>query len=93
DWPQQSRTIELFANGDGTLSLFGTILDHAAPAAAPPPGPAALQTETQLASLSRVIGWNDPQRPPKPASGEPETIRAGLRGDRNVELLLRDPRR
>ncbi|HEV2814774.1 MAG TPA: hypothetical protein VGW10_16075, partial [Solirubrobacteraceae bacterium] len=72
DWPQQSRTIELFANGDGTLSLFGTILDHAAPAAAPPPGPAALLTETQLASLSRVIGWNDPQRPPKPASGEPE---------------------
>jgi hypothetical protein len=93
DWPQQSRTLELFDNGDGTLSLFGTVLDHAAPAAAPPPGPADAFTEAQLSSLSRVIAWNDPQRPPKPASGEPDTIRAGTRADRNVELMLRDPRR
>src|SRR3712207_1613975 len=28
DWPQQSRTIEIMDNRDGTLSLFGTILDH-----------------------------------------------------------------
>jgi 3',5'-cyclic AMP phosphodiesterase CpdA len=93
DFPQQSRTIELFDNRDGTLSLFGTIIDHAAPAAAPPPGPADLLTDAQLASLSRTIAWNDPQRPPKPASGEPETIRAGLPEDRNVELVIRDPRR
>jgi 3',5'-cyclic AMP phosphodiesterase CpdA len=93
DWPQQSRTIELFDNRDGTLSLFGTIINHDTPAEAPPAGPAELLTEPQLASLSRVIAWNDPQRPPKPASGEPETDRDGARTDRNVELVIRDPRR
>ncbi len=92
DWPQQSRTLELFDNRDGTLSLFGTVLDHAAPAAAPAPGAADVFAETQLASLSRTIAWNDPQRPPKPASGEPRTNRRGTRADRNVELVLRDPR-
>ena len=93
DWPQQSRTIELFDNADGTLSLVGTILDHDAPAAAPPPGPADAFTPAQLASLGRAIAWNDPQRPPKPASGEPNTARAGTPADRNVELLIRDPRK
>ncbi|HEX8206402.1 MAG TPA: hypothetical protein VF587_10120, partial [Solirubrobacteraceae bacterium] len=93
DWPQQSRTLELFDNRDGTLSLFGTVLDHAAPAEVPPPGPAAGFTDAQLASLGRAIGWNDPQRPPKPPSGEPDTVRAGTETDRNVELLIRDPRR
>jgi metallophosphoesterase (TIGR03767 family) len=93
DWPQQSRTLEIFDNRDGTLSLFGTIVDHAAPADAPPPGPAAAFTEPQLASLSRAIAHNDPQRPPKPPSGEPSTLRAGTRADRNVELVIRDPRR
>ena len=28
DWPQQSRLIEFMDNRDGTLSIFGTILDH-----------------------------------------------------------------
>ena len=92
DWPQQSRTLELFDNRDGTLSLFGTIIDHAAPAEVPPPGPADGFTDAQLASLGRAIAWNDPQRPPKPPSGEPDTLRAGKRADRNVELLIRDPR-
>ncbi len=32
DWPQQSRLIEVMDNRDGTLSLFGTVLDSAAPA-------------------------------------------------------------
>ena len=40
DWPEQSRTIEVMDNKDGTLSLFGTLLDSAAPAAAPAPGTA-----------------------------------------------------
>ena len=34
DWPQQSRLLEIFDNEDGTLSIFGTILDHASPATA-----------------------------------------------------------
>jgi metallophosphoesterase (TIGR03767 family) len=93
DWPQQSRTLELFDNRDGTLSLFGTVLDSAAPAAVPPPGPAGAFTDEQLSSLGRAIAWNDPQRPPKPTSGEPDTLRAGTEDDRNVELLIRDPRR
>ena len=42
DWPEQSRTIEVMDNRDGTLSLFGTLLDSAAPAAAPAPGTSAL---------------------------------------------------
>ncbi|MDB4931791.1 MAG: hypothetical protein JWM10_4275 [Myxococcaceae bacterium] len=30
DWPNQARAIEVVANGDGTLSLFGTMIDYAA---------------------------------------------------------------
>ncbi len=84
DTPQQSRLIELMDNCDGTLSLFTTVLDHAAPIAAPAPGTAAADfTESQLASVSRVLAWNDPQ------------AERGARGrtlDRNMELVLRDPR-
>ncbi|MGH6657425.1 MAG: TIGR03767 family metallophosphoesterase [Actinocrinis sp.] len=35
DWPQQARLVELVDNGDGTLSVFGTIIDHAGPAEVP----------------------------------------------------------
>jgi hypothetical protein len=83
DWPQQSRLIEIMDNGDGTLSLFGTLLDTAAPAAAPPSGPAGAFTTTELASIARTLSFNDPQR---------EAGSAGVRRDRNVELLVRDPR-
>jgi metallophosphoesterase (TIGR03767 family) len=83
DWPQQSRLIEIMDNGDGTLSLFGTVLDSAAPAAAPPAGPAGAFTPLQLASVARTLSYNDPQREPDGA---------GRRRDRNVELLVRDPR-
>src|SRR5215207_911657 len=88
DYPQQSRTIELMDNRDGTLSLFGTILDSAAPAAAPAPGSAAAFTVGQLASLSRTLAFNDPQRD----ADENDPPREGRRADRNVELLVRDPR-
>lgn len=84
DTPQQSRLIEVMDNRDGTLSLFATVLDHAAPIAAPAPGTAAAAfTDAQLASLSRVLAWNDPQAE-RGARGRPQ--------DRNVELLLPDPR-
>ncbi len=32
DWPTQSRLIEVMDNEDGTLSIFGTVLDHASTA-------------------------------------------------------------
>ena len=31
DWPQQARIVEIVDNDNGTLSIFGTIIDHAAP--------------------------------------------------------------
>ncbi len=75
-------------NRDGTLSLFGTILDSAAPTAAPPPGSALAFDATQLASLSRTLSFNDPQRD----ADEDDPPREGRRADRNVELLVQDPR-
>ncbi|HEX8101445.1 MAG TPA: hypothetical protein VF533_02440 [Solirubrobacteraceae bacterium] len=91
DWPQQSRLIEVMDNRDGTLSLFGTVLDAAAPIVPPPPGPAAAFSEADLASLARVLSFNDPQREGlEGSSGEAE--KRGRKQDRNVELLLRDPR-
>ena len=37
DFPHQDRLLELMDNRDGTLSLFGTLLDNASPATAPGP--------------------------------------------------------
>ncbi len=76
DWPQQSRLIEIMDNRDGTLSLFGTLVDHAGGG---------------LASLARTLSWNDPQREGVEGS-EGDAEKRGARRDRNVELLLRDPR-
>ncbi len=91
DWPQQSRTIEIMDNRDGTLSLFGTLLDSAAPAAAPAPQNALGFTPEQLASLGRTLSYNDPQREGLEGS-EGDAEKRGRRIDRNVELLVRDPR-
>lgn len=89
DWPINSRLLELMDNHDGTLSLFGTILDHAAPVAPPAAGTAAAgMTETELASIARELSFNDPQ-----AGGTvAKQSGVGRPQDRNVELLLRDPR-
>jgi metallophosphoesterase (TIGR03767 family) len=85
DWPQQSRLLEVFDNHDGTLSIFGTILDHVGQAAAPAPGtPASAMDFNDLASAARTMSFNDLQ------SGAP--IGEGQPKDRNVELLLDDPR-
>jgi hypothetical protein len=85
DWPQQNRLIEIMNNRDGTLSIFGTVLDHSAPLGAGPiaPGPASAFGIDQLAALSRAFTYNDPQSDHS-ADGAP--------GDRNVELVLPDPR-
>lgn len=92
DWPQQSREIEILDNRDGTLSIFGTILEQAAPIAPPAPGTAASAfTEAQLGSLGRILAANDPQRTIA-GGGSNITDPRGKRKDRNVELLVRDPR-
>jgi metallophosphoesterase (TIGR03767 family) len=85
DWPSQNRLIEIFDNRDGTLSIFGTPIDHMAPTAAPAAGPAAAFTEEQLASIARIEAFNDPQNGGGTGEGKPE--------DNAVELLVRDPRR
>jgi len=85
DWPQQSRLLEVFDNHDGTLSIFGTILDHVGQSAAPAPGtPASSMDLNDLASVGRTLSFNDLQ------SGAP--LGEGQADDRNVELLIDDPR-
>jgi metallophosphoesterase (TIGR03767 family) len=84
DWPQQARVVEIVTNGDGTLSIFGTLIDHAAPQS----WPAAPTTPLALAALSRELGINDWQRDAETASVDGKR---GARGDRNVELLVRAP--
>ena len=53
DWPQQSRLLEIFDNEDGTLSIFGTILDHASPATAAAGGTDAIDARLARARLDR----------------------------------------
>ncbi len=85
DWPQQSRVLELVDNQDGTLSIFGTILDMAAPAS----HRGRLDSPTALASLARELAGSDWQSRARPVPGEDG--RRGAVQDRNVELVLSAP--
>lgn len=78
DWPQQARIIEVADNGDGTLSIFTTMVDHAGPASAG----AGTADAQQLAGLARELSAND-WHAHLDGSGAPE--------DRNVELLVDHP--
>jgi metallophosphoesterase (TIGR03767 family) len=70
--PQEARLVELMDNGDGSLSIFTTMLGHSAAPGTP-------------AAISRELAWQRRPGGPRPAgAGGPM---------RNVELLLRDPRR
>jgi uncharacterized repeat protein (TIGR01451 family) len=84
DWPVQHRTIEVMDNLDGTLSIFGTVLDAAADSEAPAPDGAAAFDEQMLASIGREFAYNDPQAGKGSGEGTPK--------DQNVELLVKDPR-
>jgi uncharacterized repeat protein (TIGR01451 family) len=85
DWPQQHRLIELMDNRDGTLSIFGTLLDHASSSGTPPSGSAASGFSGEvLAAIGRTFAYNDPQAGDGTGEGE--------RRDQNVELLVDDPR-
>jgi metallophosphoesterase (TIGR03767 family) len=95
DWPIQSRIIEIAASpelqntgefggspGPGTISIFTTMVDPAAPLTYD----GDLSTPAQLASLARELATNDPQE-----------VRGGIRSrmgfttDRNTQLLLAAP--
>lgn len=79
DFPQQQQLVELVDNRDGTMSIFVTALDHAAP---PTWSPGDL-SQTGLASLSRELAANAWLSKPPLLAGSPL--------DRNVELLLPAP--
>ena len=81
DWPEQARLIEVADNCDGTLSIFGTLIEHAAPATVTLSDPSTA-TPAQLASLSRTLSANEPQA---------QAQALGTPGDRNVELLIKAP--
>ena len=86
DWPHQQRLVEIMDNRDGTLSIFGTLFDHAGPIEAPAAGtPATGLPVDQLAAIGRTLGYNDPQKGGGSGAGEAD--------DHNVELLIADPRR
>lgn len=85
DWPSQSRLLEVMDNRDGTLSIFGTMIDHSAPIDPPAPDTSATSFSLDdMAALNREFAYNDPQK----GGGTGE----GTTDDRNVELLLPDPR-
>ena len=79
DYPCQARLIELLDNRDGTLSIFATVVDAAAPLAYG----GRLDSTTALASLGRELAANDWQ--------ERTDARRGKVEDRNVELVIRAP--
>lgn len=85
-YPMQARLMEVTDNRDGTISLFSTVYDLAAPidprdASDPTPGDDV--NEEQLAAVARGVAAQDPQLDPEAG---------GLAvSDRNAEMLLAAP--
>ncbi len=80
DYPQQSRTVEIVDNADGTLSIFAIVIDHSSPDAIIRDGP---QTQASLAALSLELAMNDPALD--------RAFRLGTPEDLNVELIINKP--
>ncbi|MGI5528162.1 TIGR03767 family metallophosphoesterase [Streptomyces syringium] len=78
DYPQLARVIEVTDNKDGTVSLFTTLIESAAPYRTD----YADLSQTGLASLYRELAFNAP--------GSDGSL-AGSPTDRNTELLLARP--
>ncbi|MFD5632373.1 TIGR03767 family metallophosphoesterase [Streptomyces sp. NPDC127072] len=76
DYPQLARVIELVDNKDGTISLFTTCVEAAAPHATD----FTDLTQTGLAALYRELSFNAP--------GARSDL-AGTSRDRNTELVLK----
>jgi metallophosphoesterase (TIGR03767 family) len=75
DHPQHARIIELADNGDGTLSLFTTLVEGDAPYQADYDD----SSPRGLASLAREFAFNDPHA---------NANAVGTATDRNTELLI-----
>jgi metallophosphoesterase (TIGR03767 family) len=86
DFPQQARLVELVDNRDGTLSLFGTVIDSLAP---------LHWTNThmtaELSALARELSANDWQERVTGPDAQGHDGRRGTRADRNVELVVHAP--
>jgi hypothetical protein len=86
DAPMEGRLIEIADNRDGTLSIYSTVYDSAAPlnpGDAKDPTPDDGINQRLLAAIARQLAMGDPQREPRSA---------GLASsDRNAELLLSAP--
>ncbi|EPD60476.1 TIGR03767 family metallophosphoesterase [Streptomyces sp. HGB0020] len=76
DYPQLARVIELTDNKDGTISLFTTLVESAAPHRTD----FSDLTQTGLAALYRELSYNAPGA---------STKLGGAAHDRNTELLLK----
>jgi hypothetical protein len=85
-WPMQGRLIEIIDNRDGTLSVFSTVYDSAAPVNpgdAEDPTPDDKLNQRLYAAVARQLAARDPQL---------DAAAAGLSAsDRNAELILRAP--
>lgn len=79
DFPQHARIIEITDNADGTLSLFTTLVESAAPYATD----FSSTTDAALAALYRELSCNDPYAAP--------AQKLGGTADHNTELLLTHP--
>ncbi|MFE7286078.1 TIGR03767 family metallophosphoesterase [Streptomyces noursei] len=79
DYPQHARIIELADNGDGTLSLFTTLIESAAPYTTD----VTDTSDAGLAALYRELSYNDPYATPD--------AKLGTAADHNTELLLTRP--
>jgi Calcineurin-like phosphoesterase len=90
DWPQQGRLLEVFDNHDGTLSIFGTILDHVGQAVAPAPGtPASGMDLNDLASAARTMSFNDLQSVRRKAKEKPKTATSSCWSKTRAEQRIR----
>jgi metallophosphoesterase (TIGR03767 family) len=78
DWPSHARILELVDHADGTLSIFTTVVDHAAPLV-----PGDGEDPMTLASLSRELAANNDLGGNPTRLGPPEA--------HNTELALRAP--
>jgi len=80
DYPQQTRIVELVDNGNDTLSITATLVDHSEPASVIYEG---THSSRSLAALSLELAINRPGL-------DLESV-MGRAGDQNVDLILRKP--